>query len=71
MANDNKNTTKKPKFNAYWIYGLVGIFLIFLIFSNDSDTDDKVSLTKFKELVKNNDVEKIKVYTNAPIAEIY
>jgi len=71
MAKDNKNTTKKPKFNAYWIYGLIGIFLVFLIFSNDSDSNDKVSITKFKELIKTNDFEKVTVYTNAPFAEVY
>jgi cell division protease FtsH len=71
MANDKKNTTKKPKFSPYWIYGLIGVFLLFLVFSNDSDSGDKVSLTKFKELIKSNDFEKIKVYTNTPLIEVY
>ncbi|QHI38626.1 ATP-dependent zinc metalloprotease FtsH [Kordia antarctica] len=71
MANDNKNTTKKPKFNAYWIYGLIGVFLIFLIFTNDSDSSDKVSYSKFKELIEYNDVETIKVTTNNTVAEIF
>lgn len=71
MANDNKNTTNKPKFNAYWIYGLIGVFLIFLIFSNSSESDNKVTFSKFKELVPNNDIKKIKVFTNARFAEVY
>jgi cell division protease FtsH len=71
MAKDNKNITKKPKFNAYWIYGLIGVFLLFLIFSNGSESDNKVTFSKFKELVPNNDIEKIKVFTNARFAEVY
>ena len=71
MAKDNNNMTKKPKFNAYWIYGLIGVFLLFLVFSNNSGGDDKVTFSKFKELVPNNDIEKIKVFTNARFAEVY
>jgi cell division protease FtsH len=71
MAKDNNNMTKKPKFSPYWIYGLIGAFLLFLVFSNNSGADDKVTLTKFKELIKYNDVKKIKVMTNADYAEIY
>jgi len=71
MANDKKNTSKKPKFNPYWIYGLVGVFLLLLVFSGDTDTGDKVSITKFKELILNNDFEKVKVYTNTSLVEVY
>ncbi|WP_298425289.1 ATP-dependent zinc metalloprotease FtsH [uncultured Kordia sp.] len=71
MANNNKNIDKKPKFSPYWIYGMVGLFLIFLIFSNDSGSDDKVTFTKFKELVQYNDIEKIEVVTNTKVARIY
>jgi cell division protease FtsH len=71
MANDNKNINKKPKFSPYWIYGLIGIFLIFLIFSNDSTSSDKVSFTKFKQLVELNDIETIMVTTNNTVADIY
>ncbi|EDP95624.1 ATP-dependent zinc metalloprotease FtsH [Kordia algicida OT-1] len=71
MAKDNNNMTKKPKFNAYWIYGLIGVFLLFLVFSNGSGGDDKVTFSKFKELVPNNDIQKIKVFTNAGFAEVY
>ncbi|WP_046758793.1 ATP-dependent zinc metalloprotease FtsH [Kordia jejudonensis] len=71
MANNNKNIDKKPKFSPYWIYGMIGLFLIFLIFSNDSGSDDKVTFTKFKELVQYNDIEKIEVVTNTKVARIY
>lgn len=71
MANDNKNINKKPKFSPYWIYGMIGIFLIFLIFSNDSGSNDKVTLSKFKELVEHNDIKKIEVVTNTKVARIF
>ncbi|MFK7748350.1 MAG: ATP-dependent metallopeptidase FtsH/Yme1/Tma family protein, partial [Kordia sp.] len=71
MAKDNNNMTKKPKFSPYWIYGLIGVFLLFLIFSSDSGAGDKVSFSKFKELVPYNDIKKIEVVTNTNIARIY
>lgn len=71
MAKDNNNMTKKPKFSPYWIYGLIGVFLLFLIFSSDSGSGDKVSFSKFKELVEYNDIKKIEVVTNTKIARIY
>ncbi|KAB8152728.1 ATP-dependent zinc metalloprotease FtsH [Kordia sp. TARA_039_SRF] len=71
MAKDNNNMAKKPKFNAYWIYGLIGIFLLFLILSNDSGAGDDVTFTQFKELVPYNDIEKIEVITNTKIAKVY
>ncbi|MGH1386247.1 ATP-dependent zinc metalloprotease FtsH [Kordia sp.] len=71
MAKDNNNMTKKPKFSPYWIYGAIGVFLLFLIFSNDSGADDKVTLTKFEELIKYNDIKRIRVMTNADYAEIF
>ncbi|WP_298521170.1 ATP-dependent zinc metalloprotease FtsH [uncultured Kordia sp.] len=71
MARDNNNMTKKPKFSPYWIYGLIGVFLLFLILSNDSGSADKVSFSKFKELVQYNDIKKIEVVTNTKVARIY
>ncbi|MCH2194428.1 ATP-dependent zinc metalloprotease FtsH [Kordia sp.] len=71
MARDNNNMTKKPKFSPYWIYGLIGVFLLFLILSNDSGSADKVSFSKFKELVQYNDIKKIEVVTNTKEARIY
>ncbi len=71
MANDNKNINKKPKFSPYWIYGMIGLFLIFLIFSNDSGSSDKVTFSKFKELVEYNDIKKVEVVTNTKVARIF
>ena len=31
-----KNSSKKPKFSPYWIYGTIGFFLLLLVLSNDS-----------------------------------
>mgnify|MGYP007099544239 FL=1 len=34
MANDNKNSNKKPKVNPYWFYGvIIAIFLSIQLFS--------------------------------------
>jgi cell division protease FtsH len=42
MAKDNKNLSKKPKFNSWWIYGIViVIFLGIQMISGMSGTDAK------------------------------
>ncbi|MEM6686343.1 MAG: ATP-dependent zinc metalloprotease FtsH, partial [Bacteroidota bacterium] len=47
------------------------VFLLFLIFSNDSGASDKVTFSKFKELVQYNDIKKVEVVTNTGVARIY
>ncbi len=74
MADNKKNTTpKKPKFNAWWIYGaiIIGIIALNLFSSNGISEANKTSVSDFFEYLKNGDVKKVKIITNARKAKIY
>ena len=74
MADNKKNTTpKKPKFNAWWIYGaiIIGIIALNLFSSNGINEANKTSVSDFFEYLKNGDIKKVKIITNARKAKIY
>ncbi len=60
----NKASNKKPvpsqnKFNFYWIYGIVGVMLLGLILLNTDGGGEKISFSKFKELVETKQVDRV------------
>ncbi|TDY11716.1 MULTISPECIES: ATP-dependent zinc metalloprotease FtsH [Flavobacteriaceae] len=73
MANENKNTNKKPKLNPYWIYG-IAIFAIiaFQLFSGGFGSQNVATTTpsQFLEYLKNGDVSKIEII-NRREAKVY
>ncbi|OMP30302.1 MULTISPECIES: ATP-dependent zinc metalloprotease FtsH [Mangrovimonas] len=73
MANDNKNTNKKPKFNLYWIYGIaiLGILAVQLLFGGfGSETTSTTTPQQFLEFLKDGDVSKIEII-NKREAKVY
>ncbi len=73
--NRNRNNNKRPvpqgKFNAYWIYGLIILALIGInLFSLTSYKNEPISMSKFKEMVKQGDVAKLEI-VNEKYAQIY
>jgi cell division protease FtsH len=73
MTNDKKNIKdKKPKFNPYWIYGIViAIFLAIQLFSNIGIQDGSTTNpTQFLKFVADGDVEKVEI-VNKRIAKVY
>ncbi|WP_299527869.1 ATP-dependent zinc metalloprotease FtsH [uncultured Lutibacter sp.] len=76
MSQDKKNTPnskniKKPKFNFYWIYGIVfALFLGYQFLNSDSLGSKKLSQNEFKTILSENDIEKI-VIVNRSVADIY
>lgn len=66
----SKNKANKPKFNFYWIYGL--IILIFLGFNlfNWEGTTKETNWGELRSMLKNEEVRKI-VLINKEFAEIY
>ncbi len=64
-ANNNpkdQNKMPKPKFNSYWVYGLViAIFIGFQLMSGVDGGSDQLSENKFNEILKNNEIEKISI----------
>jgi len=60
----------KPKFNFYWVYGLIIVlFLAFNFLNWDSGTQE-TTWGEFRSMLKNQEVEKV-VLVNKDFAEIY
>ena len=74
MAKDNNSTnSKKPKFNSWWIYGLIAVVLIgfqFIGSSSFSNTADTTT-SALHEYLKNGDVERIVVINNTRQAKVF
>ena len=69
MANNN-NQRKMPKFNIFWMYGLIIIFLLSVYWLNmDGGVTREVSWTQFEKIVKDGGVQSITVYDNKKLAE--
>jgi cell division protease FtsH len=71
MLDKNKNEAKKPKFNAFWIYGAVSLVLLFFLLNNSNTTENEVSFSKFKEYVPQNDIKEIVMVPNMRVAHVY
>ncbi|MGM5470578.1 ATP-dependent zinc metalloprotease FtsH [Flavobacteriaceae bacterium LMO-SS05] len=73
MSKENKNSTKKPKLNPYWIYGIViSIFLAMQLFYGGFGGQSPATITpsRFLEYLGNGDVAKIEI-VNKREAKVY
>ncbi|MFW6043644.1 MAG: ATP-dependent zinc metalloprotease FtsH [Marinilabiliaceae bacterium] len=67
----NSQMPKMPKFNAYWIYGLILLSLIVVSTFNLGQGPQNLSYSVFEdELLPGGDIEQVVVVTNEEIAEI-
>lgn len=68
-----KKKNQLPKFNFYWIYGIIAFIMISMLFTNElgSLTMETNRQTLINEYIKNRDVEKIEIIQNKNIAKIY
>jgi cell division protease FtsH len=65
------NKPNKPKFNIYWVYGLIAIAIFALQFFNYGGGPKETNWGQLKNvMLQNNDVEKI-IIVNGKRAEIY
>ena len=72
-SQDTPNTNpkiKKPKFNFYWIYGILALTFIFLQIMSWDSGSEKVNWGDLKTMISDGDVERI-VLVNREQAEIY
>lgn len=59
---EDKNKPTGPKFNTYWIYGIIALFLLALNFYSMSEgTMEQVSRQKLGEMIADQDVDKLVV----------
>ena len=75
MSQDKKNISNKnlktPKFNFYWIYGiLLALFIGYQFFNSGSMSSRSLSQNEFKNILIENDIEKI-IIVNKDVADIY
>lgn len=69
----NNKKGQIPKFNLYWIYGIIGFFMVSMLFTNDlsSSSQETDRRTLIYEYLKNKDVDRIEIIQNKSIANIY
>lgn len=71
MADNQKPKFKKEfKFSFTWFYVLLAIALIGISFSDFQASSKEIAYSEIRELVENNSVESIKVYTNKKTADL-
>ncbi len=67
----NKNNIKVPKFNFYWIYGIIFVLFLGYQFLNSGSLSSKnLSTNEFRSILADNDIDKI-VIVNKDIANIF
>lgn len=73
MAKDTNTNPKKPKFSSWWIYGLIAVVLIGFQFIGNGNlsNQEKTTTSELQEYLRNGDVEKIMIITNARQAKVY
>lgn len=68
----NNNMMKVPKFNTYWIFGVLGVvFLAFQFLNIGQSPKDTTWYTVKQRMIQNNQVEKIEVVRNIGQINIY
>ena len=70
-GNTDKGGTQKPKFNVYWIYGIIGLAIIGTYFLNMGTNAEEITRQRFeREMLQSYDVEKV-VIVNKEKVEVY
>ena len=66
-----ENSPKKPKFNTYWIYGLVivGLLAVSMLGDSNSQTLKKTNISEFERFLNDGDVLEVVVY-NKNLAKV-
>ena len=68
--NNNKTQPKKPKFNFYWIYGILAVIFIAIQFINIGGSTKETNWGEVKTMLEDGDISKI-VLVNKEFAEIF
>ncbi|MDP2422783.1 MAG: ATP-dependent zinc metalloprotease FtsH [Bacteroidales bacterium] len=60
----------KPKFSFYWVYALLALVFVFMWFNNKEDVSKDLNWGELREMLANQEVEKI-IVVNNETAEIF
>ena len=68
-----KKKNQLPKFNFYWVYGIIGFFMVSMLFTNEMGalSVETNRQTLIYDYIRNKDVEKIEIIENKSVAKIY
>ncbi|RXP46598.1 ATP-dependent metallopeptidase FtsH/Yme1/Tma family protein [Lutibacter sp. HS1-25] len=67
----NKPTLKAPKFNFYWIYGIIfALFIGYQLYNGGSMSSKNLSQNEFEKILSENDIDKILI-VNKDVADIF
>lgn len=63
---------KKPRFNIFWVYGVLFLIIIFYnVFYNSSSSGVETDQQSFYTMLKEGDIEKIKTIRNKKIVRVF
>ncbi len=69
---DGETPRRGPKFNIYWVWGIIAAILVSINFFSPFSADaKKISLNDYKEMLLKEDVDKIIVITNKNLVRVY
>ncbi len=71
MSNNTPKGKKKNSFNAYWIYAGIAVLLIGFSLMSKQSVSIEISKANFYELASNGYIEKVDVFKNTEVAEVY
>ncbi len=72
LNNTDEDQKKRPRFNIYWIYGLLFAMIVgYNLFKGASTGGVETDIETYKELLKQGDVNEIKIIRNKKIARIF
>ncbi len=73
MSKDNNSNSKKPKFNSWWIYGLIAVLIIGFQFigSSSFNNTSETNISALHEFLRNGDVNRIVVINNTRQAKVF
>ena len=71
--NKKNKTTNKPKFNSYWIYGLISVFFISTYFiGGDSSvsTSKNINISSFERFLNKGEIKNVTVINMQQITSL-
>lgn len=70
---DDKSQRRGPKFNIYWIYGIVALALVgYQLMKGATPTTTVITDLKFRnEMLETNDVQKLELVRNKDVVKVY
>ncbi|MGV6861657.1 MAG: ATP-dependent zinc metalloprotease FtsH [Putridiphycobacter sp.] len=71
MANNNKPTPPKGKFNFYWIYGIIAVVLLGSMLLSSNSNAIHTDIEDFYTLAEKGYIEKVIVIKNKDVAHVY